>query len=107
MVVWRYTSLCCNNRNFVSARFSDISYCVPAVSFALPDSSGITLYDQEVVEFLHILGIILSFFFGASTSAAIIGKTSFKLTRPYNKMIIFEGLLLIGSSVALAFGTTS
>jgi hypothetical protein len=62
------------------------------------------LYDGEILEFLHFFAIILCFFSGAALSAAVIGKSSFKITRPYNKMIILEGLLLVFSSVALAFG---
>eukprot|EP01127_Copromyxa_protea_P015865 TRINITY_DN4632_c1_g2_i11.p1 TRINITY_DN4632_c1_g2~~TRINITY_DN4632_c1_g2_i11.p1 ORF type:complete len:739 (+),score=221.35 TRINITY_DN4632_c1_g2_i11:118-2334(+) len=63
---------------------------------------GIAMYNGEMLTF-HFLAIIMFFFLGASMSAAIIGKSTFKITRPYNKMIICEGLLLVASSVALAF----
>jgi uncharacterized membrane protein YoaK (UPF0700 family) len=51
-------------------------------------SLGISLEEGKMVDFLYILGVLLSFWFGCCLSGAVLGVNKFSPLRPYGSLLM-------------------
>ncbi len=66
---------------------------------------GLTLFQNDFANSLHLLGILAAFFLGASISGFLLHGSSVKLTRHYDTALMLEAVLIFIAFVLLTKGS--
>ncbi len=67
---------------------------------------GVAVAELSLAETAHLLGIILSFVFGAAFAGALVGGAALQLGRRYGVALVLESMLLLGAMFVLLADST-
>lgn len=67
---------------------------------------GVGLLSSSMAQLLHLVGVLVAFFFGAAIAGVLVHGATLKLGRHYDTALVIEALLLLGAMVLLSEGSS-